>query len=108
MADVNQRAKDSVGGIKNLPGSIVRAERERRAAGNDERGESGDTTFTFVREVGPAGNYSKVLDAQMLSDNERDPGSKYQIPPVSGSISASSFSMTGGLPTGPSGDRMSV
>ncbi len=108
MADVNQRAKDSVGGIKNLPGSIVRAERERRAAGNDERGESGDTTFTFVREVGPAGNYAKVLDAQMLSDNERDPGSKYQIPPVSGSISASRFSMTGGLPAGLWGNQLAI
>jgi hypothetical protein len=108
MADVNQRAKDSVGGIKNLPGSIVRAERERRGAGSEERGESGDTTFTFVREVGPAGNYAKVLDAQMLSENERDPGSKYQIPPVTGSISASRFSMTGALPTGLYGNQLAI
>src|SRR6185369_10663548 len=74
LADVNQRAKDSVGGIRNLPGSIIRAERERRGAGSEERE---DATFTLVREVGgPSGNFSRVLDSQMLSDNERDPGSK--------------------------------
>jgi hypothetical protein len=105
MADVNQRAKDSVGGIKNLPGAIVRAERERRSASREERE---DTTFTLVREVGPAGNYAKVLDAQMLSENERDPGSKYQLPPISGSISASRFSMTGALPTGLWGNQLAV
>jgi len=105
MADVNQRAKDSVVGIKNLPGAIVRAERERRSASREERE---DTTFTLVREVGPAGNYAKVLDAQMLSENERDPGSKYQLPPISGSISASRFSMTGALPTGLWGNQLAV
>jgi hypothetical protein len=108
MADVNQRAKDSVGGIKNLPGAIVRAERERRAANNEERGAVGDTTFTLVREVGSAGNYPKVLDAQMLSDNERDPGSKYQVPPISGTISASRFSMTGALPAGLWGNQVAL
>ncbi|HYA29355.1 MAG TPA: hypothetical protein VEI95_11105, partial [Acidobacteriota bacterium] len=105
MADVNQRAKDSVGGIKNLPGAIVRAERERRSVGAEERE---DTTFSFIREAGPSGNYPKVLDAQMLSDNERDPSSKYHLPPISGSISASRFSMTGGLPTGLWGNQLAV
>ncbi len=41
-ADMNQRAKDSVGGIKNLPVTIVRADRERRAANVEERD---DTTL---------------------------------------------------------------
>src|SRR6185503_9192413 len=106
LADVNQRAKDSVGGIRNLPGSIIRAERERRGAGSEERE---DATFTLVREVGgPSGNFSRVLDSQMLSDNERDPGSKYQLPPIQGSISASRFSMTGALPTGLWGNQLAV
>jgi hypothetical protein len=103
LADVNQRAKDSVGGIKNLPTSIVRAERERRSAATEERD---DTTFTFIREAG--GNYPKVLDFQLLTDNERDPGSKYKLPPIQGSISASRFSMTGNLPTGLWGNQLAI
>lgn len=107
LADINQRAKDSVGGIKDLPASIVKAERERRSAGAEERGE--DTTFTLVREAGgPGGNYRKVLDSELLTANERDPGSKYKLPPIQGSISASRFSMTGALPTGLWGSQLAV
>jgi len=106
LADVNQRAKDSVGGIKNLPGSIVKAERERRTGSAED---SADTTFTLVREVGgPAADYQKVLDFQLLSDNERDPGSKYKLPPIDGSISASRFTMNGALPTGLWGNQLAV
>ena len=107
MADVNQRARDSVGGIKDLPGAIVRAERERRGANSEERGDD-NTTLSLVREVGPGGSYAKVLDAQMLSANERDPGSKYQMPPISGSISASRFSLSGGLPAGLWGNQLTI
>jgi hypothetical protein len=104
LADVNQRAKDSVGGIKDLPSSIVRAERERRpGSGTEERG---DSTLTLVREAN--GTYQRVLDSQLLTDNERDPGSKYKVPPVHGSISASRFSMTGALPTGLWGSQVAV
>jgi hypothetical protein len=103
LADVNQRAKDSVGGIKNLPTSIVRAERERGSVTTEERD---DTTFTLIREAG--GSYPKVLDFQLLTDNERDPGSKYKLPPIQGSISASRFSMTGGLPTGLWGNQLAI
>jgi len=107
LADINQRAKDSVGGIKDLPASIVKAERERRSAGVEERGE--DTTFTLVREAGgPGGNYRKVLDSELLTANERDPDSKYKLPPIQGSISASRFSMTGALPTGLWGSQLAV
>jgi hypothetical protein len=103
-ADMNQRAKDSVGGIKNLPGAIVRADRERRAASVEERD---DTTFTLIREAG-GDNYRRVLDVELLTENERDPGSKYKLPPIQGSISASRFSMTGALPTGLWGSQLSV
>ncbi len=107
MSDVNQRARDSVGGIKNLPGAIVRAERERRGANSEERAED-NSMLSLVREAGPGTNYAKVLDAQMLSDNERDPGSKYQVPPISGSISASRFSLSGALPAGLWGNQLAV
>jgi hypothetical protein len=102
--DMNQRAKDSVGGIKDLPGAIVRADRERRAANVEERD---DTTFTLVREAG-GGNHRRVLDVELITENERDPGSKYKLPPIQGSISASRFSMTGTLPTGLWGTQLAV
>jgi hypothetical protein len=106
MSDVNQRAKDSVGGIRNLPSSIVKAERERRNANMEERD---DTTFTLIRQAnGEAANYPRVLDAQLLTDNERDPSSKYQLPPIQGSISASRFSMSGGLPAGLWGNQLAI
>jgi len=108
MSDVNQRAKDSVGGIKNLPGAVVRAERERRGAASAERGDLNDTTFTLIREAGAGSSYSRVLDAQMLSENERDPGSKYKLPPISGSFSASRFSMNGAMPAGLWGNQLAV
>jgi hypothetical protein len=107
MADVHQRAKDSVGGIKGLPPAIVNAERERRAATVEERRE--DTTFTLVREAGgPSANYQRVLDVELLTENERNPDSKYKLPPIQGSISASRFSMTGALPAGLWGSQLAV
>ena len=103
-ADMNQRAKDSVGGIKNLPGAVVRADRERRAANVEERD---DTTFTLIREAS-GDHYRRVLDAELITENERDPGSKYKLPPIQGSISASRFSMTGALPTGLWGSQLAI
>src|SRR5205809_3673084 len=63
MADVNQRAKDSVGGIKNLPMPIVRGDRERTVEKPEDRD---DTTFTLIREAGGS-TYPKVLDHELLA-----------------------------------------
>jgi hypothetical protein len=104
-ADINERARDSVGGIKNLPPAIVRADRERRAANVEESRD--DTTLTLVREA-TGGSYRRVLDAELVTENERDPGSKYKLPPIQGSISPSRFSMSGTLPTGLWGSRLAV
>ena len=103
-ADMDQRAKDSVGGIKNLPGAIVRADRERRAANVEERD---DTTFTLIREA-DGGNYRRVLDVELITENERDPSSKYKLPPIQGSISPSRFSVMGTLPTGLWGSQLAI
>jgi hypothetical protein len=106
LADINRRARDSVGGFKDLPSSIVRAEREGRRANIEDRD---DTTFALILEAeGRRVNYPRVLDHQMLSDNERDPGSKYKLPPIQGSISASRFSLSGGLPAGLGGNQVAV
>jgi len=104
-ADANLRAKDSVGGIRNVPTSIVRGERERREASTEDRE---DTTFTLIRDAGGSSSYRRVLDAQLITENERNPGSQYQLPPIQGSISASRFSMTGSLPTGFGGSQLAV
>ncbi len=103
-ADANQRGKDSVGGIRNVPGAIVRGERERRGQSSEDRE---DTTFTLIREAGGS-SYRRVLDAELITENERNPGSQYQLPPIQGSISASRFNMTGALPTGFGGSQLAV
>jgi hypothetical protein len=95
-ADANTRARDSIGGIRNVPAAIVRGERERRGESVEEREQ---TTFTLIREAGGS-SYRRVLDADLITENERNPGSQYQLPPIQGSISASSFNMTGALPAG--------
>ena len=104
LADVNQRAKGSIGGIHALPGAILRAQPEKPQTKPDERD---DTTFTLVREAGGR-SYTQVLDHELLSENERNPGSNYKLPPIQGSISASRFSMSGALPTGLWGNQLAV
>jgi hypothetical protein len=106
MASVNERAKGSVGGIQNLPSSVVTGEHERKSQRPDERD---DSTFSLIREVGgPALSYPQVLDHELLSENERNPGGKYALPPLQGSISASRFSLTGALPGGLAGSQLAV
>ncbi|HEX9144061.1 MAG TPA: hypothetical protein VGA09_07300 [Candidatus Binatia bacterium] len=106
MADVNQRAKGSVGGIQNMPRPILTAERETKKAKDNE---SDDTTFSLLREAGgPVPSFSKVLDYDLLSENERNPGSKYKLPLIQGSIGARSFSMNGALPAGLWGNQIAV
>ena len=105
MATVDQRARDTVGGIKNLPASIVTGG-ERKS---EKPKEHDDSTFSLVREAGgPASSFPKVLDYQLLSENERNPGAKYALPPIQGSISANRFTMIGGLPAGLWGSQLAV
>ena len=103
-ADANTRARDSIGGIRNVPAAIVRGERERRGESVEEREQ---TTFTLIREAGGS-SYRRVLDADLITENERNPGSQYQLPPIHGSISASSFNMTGALPAGFGGSQLAL
>ena len=106
MADAGQRAKGSVGGIKNLPMPIIQGARPN--AGQPEQ-EGDDTTFSFVREASAhAPAFPKVLDHEMLSENERNPDGKYSLPPIQGSVSASRFSMSGTLPAGLWGNQIGI
>lgn len=103
MGDIDSRAKGSPGGIRNIPLPLLRGELEKKDAGAE------DTNLSLVREAtGPGGAFPKVLDHQLLSDSEKENGGKWSLPPIQGSISASRFDLSGSLPTGLWGDRLSV
>jgi hypothetical protein len=106
LADAGQRAKGSVGGIKNLPMPIIQGARPNAGESEQERD---DTTFSFVREASAhAPAFPKVLDHEMLSENELNPDGKYSLPPIQGSVSASRFSMSGALPAGLWGNQIGI
>jgi hypothetical protein len=48
------------------------------------------------------------LDHELLSENELNPGSKYTLPPIQGSISSRGLSMVGALPTGLWGSQLAI
>ena len=103
MGDVDARAKGSPGGIKNIPLPILRGELEKKGADIE------DTTLSLVREAtGPVSAFPKVLDHQLLSESEKEGGAKWKLPQIQGSVSASRLDLSGSLPTGLWGDRLSV
>jgi hypothetical protein len=104
LADVNQRPKGSVGGIAGLPSTLLQAKREQPETRTEEHDE---TTFTLVRDANGQ-NFSRVLDHELLSENERNPAGKYTLPPIEGSVSARRFSMSGALPTGLWGNQLAI
>jgi len=105
LADAGQRAKGTVGGIKNLPMPIIQGARPNA----EPEQEDDDTTFSFVREASAhAPAFPKVLDHEMLSENERAPGGKFSLPPIQGSVSASRFTVSGALPAGLWGNQIGI
>ncbi|HXG51373.1 MAG TPA: hypothetical protein VNN77_08225 [candidate division Zixibacteria bacterium] len=106
LADANRRAPGTEGGIQNLPSSVRRGTTGVR---RERPEENEDTTFSFVRRAdGTLPAYPKVLDHELLSENERNPESKYKLPPIQGSVSASRFTLSGGLPAGLWGNQIAI
>ncbi|HWP23643.1 MAG TPA: hypothetical protein VNM15_05600 [Candidatus Binatia bacterium] len=107
LADADRRAKGSAGGIKHLPVAVLHG---RTGSGAERTAEEEEeTTFSFVREAAArAPAHERVLDHELLSENERDPSAKYKLPPVQGTVSASRFSMTGALPASIGGNQIAV
>ena len=106
LADIDQRTKGTVGGIKNMPAPILQGVRGK---GTEKPEDDQDSIFSFIRQAdGAAPSFPRVLDHELLSENELNPGSKYMLPPIQGSISASRFSMTGALPTGLWGNQIAI
>jgi len=106
MADVDTRAKNSQGGIKNVPRALLAGDLGKKPSETD----TGETTFTFVREVGAPSTATspKGLDSHLQTEVERDPSTRFKLPPIQGSISASQFNVTGGIPAGLWGDKLMV
>ncbi len=100
MGDVDTRAPGSPGGIRNLPLPLLRGEPRKKEA------ESEETTLSLVREA--SGAFPTVLDHQLLSESEKEGGVKWRLPQIQGNISASRFDLSGSLPAGLWGDRISV
>ncbi|MBI2989350.1 MAG: hypothetical protein HYY45_21535, partial [Deltaproteobacteria bacterium] len=103
MGDVDARSKGSPGGIKNLPLPLLRGELGKKGS------ESDDTTLSLLREAtGSVSAFPKVLDHKLLSESEKEGATKWKLPPIQGSISASGFDLSGSFPAGLWGDRLSV
>ncbi|MGH7845745.1 MAG: hypothetical protein ACREQW_11325 [Candidatus Binatia bacterium] len=100
LQDVNTRPEGSAGGFKNMPKSLLQGEwaakKEPPAEGTD---------LIFRREAGLPGSASP--HHQFLAESERDPRA-VKLPPMQGSISGSGFDLTGSVPAGLWGDRISL
>jgi hypothetical protein len=107
LADVETRPKDSQGGIKNVPRAVLAGDLGKKPA----EPYTGETTFTLVREAGApttTAMYPRGPDSQLQTEVERDPTTKYKLPPIQGNISARHFDIGGGLPTGFWGEKLMV
>ena len=100
LQDVNTRPQGSAGGFKNMPKSLLQGEwaakKEPPAEGTD---------LIFRREAGLPGGASPHY--QFLAESEKDPRA-VKLPPMQGSISGSGFNLTGSVPAGLWGDRISL
>jgi hypothetical protein len=105
MADVDTRPKNSEGGLKNVPTTVLAGNLAKKPAEDPYP----ETTFTFVREAGaPTTARGKGPDVQLQTEVERDPTKRYSLPPLQGSISASHFDISGNLPAGLLGERLMI
>ena len=106
LADIDKRAKDSVGGIKNMPTPILQGVRGKST---EKPEDDQDSTFSFIRQAdGTAPSFPRVLDHELLSENELNPESKYTLPPIQGSISSHGLNMVGALPAGLWGSQLAI
>lgn len=91
--------------LKDVPLPLLQDQLVKKERGPHTR----DTTFNLVREAKtPSGDFPKVLDHELLSENEKHPGALFKLPPIQGNISPSRFDLSGSLPAGFWGNRIMV
>jgi len=104
LDDVHVRAKESPGGITQLPSEFLTVKRDRKAS------ESDNTNLTLVKRVGgdKPPTFQKVLDYKLLTENEKNGGGIFRLPPLQGSVSTGGFNLSGNLPESMGGDKFSL
>jgi tetratricopeptide (TPR) repeat protein len=102
---LRQKRYDNPEKLKDLPVALFAdnpLEREANA-------ESGATILDFLREAdGAPRRFPRVLDHQLLSENEKRSGGPFTLPEIQGSIGASRFDLSGSLPAGWWADRLAI
>ena len=103
LQDVNTRPQGSPGGFSNMPKSLLLGDWSGKKAPAAEQ-----TDLTFRREVGgPADDSGSPPEYQFLAAGEGNT-QRLKLPPVQGSIGARGFNLSGSLPAGFWGDRVSI
>ena len=91
--------------LKDLPPALLEGDLAKKGG----REEADDTALSLVREAsGAPTRFPKVLDYELLSETEKRPGGLFKLPQIQGSASASRFNLSGSLPAGLWGDRLTV
>ena len=91
--------------LKDLPPALLEGDLAKKGAREKEN----DTALSLVREAaGAPARFPKVLDYELLSETEKRPGQWFKIPEIRGSASASRFDLSGSLPAGLWGNRLTV
>ncbi len=104
MEDVHIRPKGSPGGITQLPSEFLTEKRAPKAKELD------DTNLTLVKRVGgdEPPTFQKVLDYKLVTEHEKNGGSKFKLPSLQGSVSTGGFNLSGNLPESIGGDKISL
>jgi len=103
MGDIHTRTQGSPGGISNLPPHFLSERQDRKTR------ESEKPNLSLVKKATSSPrSFSKVLDYELLTENEKNPASKFNLPEIHGSVSASGFAISGALPSALWGDRVTL
>lgn len=105
LVALRQKRYENPEKLKDLPLAFFRNEPGKKATGPERE----DTALTLVREAsGLPGGFSKVLDYELLSENEKRSGGAFRLPQIQGNIGASRFDLSGSLPAGLWADRLAL
>jgi tetratricopeptide (TPR) repeat protein len=101
--DIDTRPQGSAGGLKNLPlpgaPTLAKAGEARDAAGD----------LALIRRAEDGGPPEpQVLNSKLMSEAESKADAPWTLPQIQGSLSASRFDLSGSLPTGLRGQKLSL